>query len=274
MERSKTSLIFHKNLGALFLLLLTSCSSLLYHPDKSLYLPHQKSGQTAHEIEFKTSDNVSLSAWFFPTKSNPPKGTVTLFHGNGQNISSHYLSVLWLVPQGYQIFVFDYRGYGKSQGSPSPKGTYLDGLAALDKAWDLHQTNKALGKPFVVIGQSLGGTIALRSIQDFTNKDEVTHLVLDSTFLSYVEIARDKMLSSFITWPLSIFAGLLFSDEFAATESLKTFKNSVLVIHDKNDDVIPFAFGKEIYEKAKEPKYLWALENVGHIGSFNTETPS
>jgi len=95
--------------------------------------------------------------WYFPSQlSTTPKATIIQFHGNAQNFSAHYLSLAWLTKQEFNLFTFSYRGYGNSEGRPDQKGTYLDGLAALNQGWELHKKSGA--KKFIVYGQSLGGS--------------------------------------------------------------------------------------------------------------------
>jgi hypothetical protein len=181
-------------------------------------------------------------------------------------MSSHYLSLAWLVEQGYQLVAFDYRGYGKSEGDPSQKGTYFDALAALNLAWKFHQENHA--QHFIVFGQSLGGAIAARALQDFPQKDHVDLLVLDSTFTSYKSVARRKMASFWLTWPLSPLASLLVSDEYNAEDALKTNRSPVLIIHDKEDPVLPFSCAEDSYKLVTAKKDFWVLDQGAHIGAF------
>ena len=261
----------------LFLLLvsLTSCSGLFYHPDHFLYYPPKQFGLIFEEIGFKAKDGQQLYGWFFPAQEKAvkvkAKGTLVQFHGNAENLSSHYASLVWLVSQGYNLFTFSYRGYGKSEGEPNQKGTYLDGLAALQKAWELNE--KAKGQKFVVYGQSLGGAIAMRSVADFSQKDQVCLVVLDSTFLSYKKVAQRLLAHHWMTWLFSPLAQLLVSDEYSPDEALKENKIPLLVIHDRKDPVVSFANGEDLFEAAKSKKIFWPLEMGRHIGVFSSDHP-
>jgi hypothetical protein len=248
---------------------IASCSSLFYYPSHTLYYPPKRLGYEAKQVSFQAQDGTTLYAWLFktPEGSTPPRGTVIQFHGNAENMSSHYLSLAWLVEQGYQLVAFDYRGYGKSEGDPSQKGTYLDALAALNLAWKFHQENHA--QHFIVFGQSLGGAIATRALQDFPQKEKVDLLVLDSTFTSYKSVARRKLASFWLTWPISPIGGLLVSDDFNAEKALQENKSQVLIIHDKEDPVLPFSCAEESYKLATAKKDFWVLDQGAHIGAFS-----
>src|SRR5690348_6616855 len=107
-------------LGVLLLLLaLPSCGRYFYFPDHAFYYPPDKNGYDPDDIWFKSGDGNDLHGWFFYATTKPAKGTIVQFHGNSQNISSHYASLVWLTRQGYNLFTFDYRGYGDSPGEPN-----------------------------------------------------------------------------------------------------------------------------------------------------------
>ena len=144
-----------------FFILFTSCSHLLYQPDRILYLDPKSLNLAPKEIFLESEPGVRLFAWYFETRQPNSKGTIIRFHGNAQNMSSHYLSLTWLIEKGYNLFTFDYRGYGRSEGEPDQEGTYKDALAALNLAWELHK--KQSGEKFIVYGQSLDGRRAMSS---------------------------------------------------------------------------------------------------------------
>lgn len=254
------------------LLCLFSCSGVFYQPDRNLHYPPEQFQLNPQNIQFLSGDGTHLTGWFFVTKQNPPKGTLIQFHGNAENISSHYLSLIWMIQSGYNLFVFDYRGYGRSEGNPTQEGTYLDALAALNEGWRLHQlSHKSPQKQFIVYGQSLGGAIAMRALTDFDKKDKVDLVVMDSTFLSYRAIARKKLTEHWYTWPLSPLATLLVSDDYSAEKALTDNKIPLLVIHDKMDPVVPFSCGQEIFDNATSEKHFWILNNGKHISFFSPE---
>lgn len=258
---------------------ITGCTSVFYQPDRFLYSDPSKQGIQKQDVIFHSKDGTRLLAWYFPP---PPQmretGTIVQFHGNAENISTHSLTLAWLAQQGYGVFSFDYRGYGASQGDPTPEGVYQDSLAALDEAWKKYSTSPIARtgkkrKKLIVIGQSLGGAIALRALQDWTHKDQVDLLILDSTFLSYKTVARRKLASHWVTWLFSPLGYLLVSDKYSPKEQIGKNTIPLLVIHDQRDPVIPFDLGEEIYELAGGKKEFWKLDQGRHIGVFSEDNP-
>ncbi len=250
---------------------LNGCSSVFYQPDRYQHYPPEKFGYAHEEFFLTTADNVKLLAWFFPATAKTPKGTIVQFHGNAENMSSHYLSLKWITERGYNLFAFDYRGYGRSEGEPSQRGTYLDAITALAKAYELNR--KTPGARFVVYGQSLGGVIAMRALADFSKERSVQYLVLDSTFLSYKRVARRVLSGNPFTWLFSPLAYVLISDEYGAEDALRSNRIPLLVIHDTKDEAVSFANGEEIFELASQPKTFWRLEHGGHVQVFREDAP-
>src|ERR1051325_11044653 len=148
---------------ALALACLTGCvQGAFYHPDRVLYDTPARLGLKYEQVTFASQDGTRLVGWFIPARgyADPKraKGTVVHFHGNAQNLSAHWQFVDWLPQRGFNLFVFDYRGYGASQGSPEPKGVFEDSLAALDYVRARPDVDP---ERLLALGQSLGGTNAI-----------------------------------------------------------------------------------------------------------------
>ena len=254
-----------------FFLLCSSCTGVFYQPDRFMHYPPEKFGFKKTEMSFKSKDGTKLIGWVFEPTTAPVKGTIVQFHGNGENLSSHYLFLVWLTRYGYRLFTFDYRGYGGSEGKATADGVYEDSLAALAEGWKLHGEGTRKGEKFIVVGQSLGGTIALRALQDFASRPQMSNLELDSSFLSYHAMARKKLQGSWITWLFSPLGSVLVSDKYSAEDSLAAQKGKLLVIHDRRDEVVPFEFGQEIFDRATCPKDFWILDQGRHIGVFSED---
>ncbi len=245
-----------------------SCTHLFFQPDHFLYAPPEKLNLTYENILFDSKDGTRLHSWFLhsPIKEGR-EGLVVLFHGNAQNLSSHYLSVSWLVQYGYDVWVWDYRGYGLSQGEANSRGVYEDAQAALGYVEKLY--SKKDYKNLILVGQSLGGNILTRALSEYPYQDKVDLLVLDSTFLSYQEMAKNRLKSVWFLWPFNFLSSLLISDEYSAKGHIKKIKIPTLVIHGKKDPVVPFIFGEEIYRELEvNPKDFWAREEGKHIDTL------
>lgn len=258
-------------LFSLIALLTTSCTQVFYQPTSQLYSDPAQLGLEFENIYLTTDDGVRLHGWFFPSKKTAAhpssKGLILFFHGNAQNITSHYANLFWIVEQGWDFFIFDYRGYGLSESTASQQGVHQDALAALKLS---HQWVEDKSYPkFIVYGQSLGGTIAARALQDDPLIDRVDLIVFDSTFPSYRKIARHKLKQAWMLSFLRPLTPLLISDEYSPESFYPQIKNPVLVIHGERDNIVEYQFGKEIYEMlTTEKKWFWSLKEGQHIDVF------
>jgi uncharacterized protein len=252
----------------LLLLLFVSCSNLFYQPTKRHFLDPKQLNLVYDEVNFKSLNGTDLHGWFFKAKTKKVKGTIIQFHGNAQNISTHFYSLVWLIDEGYNLFTFDYEGYGKSQGEASQSKVNQDALAALQKGMSLSEVH---GKGKVVVyGQSLGGAVLLRSLADYPEASKVDVLVVDSTFYSYKATAFHALTSRWFLVPFSPLAYVLVSDAYAPEPILKKIHTPILVIVGQKDPVIPQKFGKKIFKKVgSSKKWLWKLPEGQHIDAFH-----
>jgi fermentation-respiration switch protein FrsA (DUF1100 family) len=252
----------------LFAALGQSCSHVFYQPSPKHFVDPAQFKLKYEDIYFRAKDGTRLHGWFFRTTAAKPKGTIVQFHGNAQNISTHFFSLMWLIQEGYNLFTFDYRGYAKSEGEPSQAGIYQDALAAFDEAWKHHEQNG--GGKFVIYGQSTGGAISLRAIPDWKQSEKISLVVMDSAFSSYQDIAFDKLRSQWFLWPISPLAYVLVSDGYAADKVFKKVTRPVLVIVGMKDYVVPPKFGKKIFKEIKsDKKWLWKLPKGSHIDAYH-----
>lgn len=252
-------------IGLLFLFTAQGCSSFFYYPTRQLYYDPQRFGLKPEEVQFSSANGSSLFGWYFKnTRKLPPKAVVVFYHGNAENLSTHYLNLIWLLDHPYDFFIFDYQGYGRSEGSPSPERTVQDGEAALRL---IHKRNPNL--PIVVFGQSLGGAIALRNAIDLKPEIPLRLVVVDSTFPSYRSMARKALSRNFLTWPIQWLGWLLVTDSHAPKGEIhKISPSPLLVIHGTNDKVVEFEFGERIFAEAAEPKEFWTVPQGHHTDVF------
>ena len=236
---------------------------LFYHPDQvEAAPPDHLADNHMQDIFFHTADGVRLHGRLY-TSAATARGTIVQFHGNAGNLTHHVTALAWLVEHGYNLFSFDYRGYGRSQATPSPAGLYQDALAALQETERLHRTYASTGL-LLVIGQSLGGAVALKALQDFTATLPLDLLVLDSTFASYRNVAIRSTAASFPGILLTPLAWLLVSDAYAA--DLQRNRHRLLILHARHDQVVPFHCGERIYKQATSThKDFWPHDSNTHI---------
>ncbi|MES2964142.1 MAG: alpha/beta hydrolase [Bdellovibrionota bacterium] len=240
---------------------LTGCSSFLYYPTREEHVDRKKMPLQPEDMTITSGDGTKLHAWRFKSALKKPSPCVLVhFHGNAQNLSTHFYSFYTAPSQGYDYVIFDYRGYGSSEGKPFPRGTVEDGHAALRFVRDMYP-----GRPLVVVGQSLGGAVALRTVIDMKNEVPVKLVVVDSTFSSYRSVARKAMSRSWITWLLQPIAWLSMSDRYAPKGRLKEIAPiPLVVIHGDQDRGVEHELGREVFEEASEPKEFWHIPGGGH----------
>ena len=244
---------------------ITGCANgLFYHPDDRLY---RVPNDPYQEVAFKSEDGTRLTGWFVPAVG-PPQGTVIHFHGNAANISNHYGFVGWLPKAGFNVFTFDYRGYGDSDGSPSRQGIFEDSVAALRYVSERDDVDPTR---LIALGQSLGGANAVTAAAA-TPDVVLKGMVVDSSFYSYRSIARDKIglipILGWFKWPLSFVTATNGHSPGHAIKNLSP--TPVLIIHGTHDRVIPYDHGRRLYESAGEPKEIWTVNEGHHTNALTT----
>ncbi len=247
------------------LLLLNGCSNLLYYPDdKSRFIDPKAAGYVPENVFFTDVAQRKLHGWWFPAQKTPAKATIIFFHGNAENLTSHFLQLAWVSAGNYNLFIFDYPGFGRSEGKPTPKSCLESGHAAVD--WV--NTHKVEDGPIIIYGQSMGGIIALRTAIDKKAEIDLRLVVADSTFDSFQRIARVKLSHHWLTWPMQPLSYILWSDRWVP-ESLESLSPvPVLVIHGEEDRTVEPIFGDMIFEKLAEPKVLWRIPEGKHTDVF------
>lgn len=240
--------------GSLYVIVLTGAylfqGNLLFIPGREMIATPESAGLSYRDHYFETTDGVKLHGWFIP--SGESDKYVQLSHGNAGNISGRVGLASVLHEAGFNVFMYDYRGYGKSEGNPSEQGLYKDAEAALD----FIKTNYgAENENIIQFGRSLGGAVA----SYVAANHKLGGLVIDSSFINMRSIIGDVY--PFIPTALSKF-------KFPVTDYLSDIKGiPVLILHSRDDDLIGFHHGKELYATASEPKEFVEL-NGGHNDSF------
>lgn len=222
-------------------------------------------GREPEEVWLNSQSGEKLMLWHFKPQGKV-KGRVLYFHGNAQNISTHAHYLYWLVEEGFELLTFDYSGYGFSTGEPSPEKTYLDGVSFL-------QYGLAKSKKNIVYGQSLGGIILMKSLEEIEHKDRVNMIILDSTFDSYEDIAADKLKSTYLTYLLFPLGHVLMSDRYAPGDKFWNYRAPLLSIHFDQDRIVPFKFGERIFQKYQGPKNFWIGSGDKHASIFYQKVP-
>jgi uncharacterized protein len=259
-------------LSIFFILLFNvACSSLFYHPTKNYYYDPKTVKNPPEIIKFLADDGTKLEGWYFSsTLKIKTKALIVHFHGNAQNISTHANYFYSTADLGYDYFIFDYRGFGHSEGEPTPKKLLLDGAAALDWA---RARAKERNLPIVLIGQSLGGAVLMKTLAVYDKTFVPDVLVIDSSFCNYRSAARRVLAKSWVTWLLQPVGWLIVDNSQAPQEDLPSLKaKNIMVIHGTADFVVDYALGEQVFSLLPEPKEFMTIPDGYHTDfMFNDE---
>jgi hypothetical protein len=246
---------------------LGGCSGLIFQPMRELVLTPDEIGLDYRDVHLEAEDGVRLHGWFLPAEP-PRRGSVLFLHGNAQNISTHIASVAWLPAEGFDVLLVDYRGYGLSGGSPSLAGLHLDFEAALEALLERPDTDP---DRVIVLGQSLGGALAITALAASARREQVRALIALGAFTSYRALAREKLADFWLTWPLQAPLGLAIDDRFRPVDAIGELRPlPVLIIHGEDDRVVPAHHAMALYRAAGPPKTLWIVPGAGHLEAFAT----
>jgi len=242
--------------AAIMVVLFVFQSRLVYYPHigREITTTPQAYGLGFESVEIHTEDGETLDAWWVPAADSrgPPRGTILFFHGNAGNISHRIDYLLMFNRLGYATLIVDYRGYGKSTGTPSEEGTYRDAFAAW--RW-LTQKRGLRPDDIVFVGESLGGAVA----GWLAVRHPPRALVLMSTFTSVPDLGAK--IYPFI--PVRLISRFSYDNR----AYVRQIKVPLLIVHSREDDIIPFAHGRKIFEAANEPKQFLEMHG-GHNDGF------
>ena len=221
-------------------------ADLYFYQDKYVYHPEIKwkatpdlEGLVYEDLKLRSSDGIELSAWYVPSKIS--KGTVLFFHGNARNISSEIEALQMFNRFGYNVLALDYRGFGKSAGHPDEEGTYRDAQAAWD--WLVSSKKESLER-IVICGRSLGSGIAA----DLASKNKPKALILEAAFTSLPEAGQGR----YPYFPVK----LLSKYHYDTLSKLKKIHCPILIVHSRDDELIPFRHAERLYEAVTGKKEI------------------
>jgi uncharacterized protein len=242
-------------LGLLYAALVFGEDRFIYFPERSLTTTPADAGIGHRDIHFDTEDGVRLHGWWVPGREH--ELTVLWFHGNAGNLSDR-VSLLELLHHdlGVGVFMFDYRGYGASEGRPTEAGLYADARAALNAT-----TAEADVRPeeIVLVGQSLGAAVAVELATD----QRVRGVVLEAAFTSIPDMARHHY--SFLpVWPL-------LRTDFDSESRIAEIDAPLLMLHGRHDEIVPIAMGRKVFVAAREPKEFNEVAGAGHNDVYLAE---
>lgn len=230
--------------------------ALVYHPMAEISLTPADAGWDYDDLTLAASDGVNINAWFVPAPD--ARGVVLFCHGNAGNIGHRLDSIRIFRDLGLSVLIFDYRGFGRSEGRPSEAGTYLDVRAA----WDFLVEEKGVEPGRIIIfGRSLGGAVAGYLAAQLGREKAPGALILESTFTSLPDMAARLYPFLPVRW--------LAKYSYNTLGRLGDIHAPVLVVHSPDDEIIPYAHGQALYAAAPEPKMFLEISG-GHNAGFLT----
>ncbi|MDR0933766.1 MAG: alpha/beta fold hydrolase [Burkholderiaceae bacterium] len=230
----------------------------IFYPDNIPGTTPERFGLDYENVYFSSEDGTRLNGWFLPAVNVNPKdakGTVIHMHSNSGNISSHWHFAGWLPDQGYNVFAFDYRGFGKSRGRAEPKGILEDAVAAIN--YVRSRTDIDPGKIFIY-GQSLGGTLAIAAAT--LNPEGIKAVVTEAAFYSYSLLADDRRPGEGY--------GYEQDDIYSAGPYVSKLPVPILIIHGDGDSITPYSQSERLFAEANEPKQLELIKYGRHMDAM------
>jgi fermentation-respiration switch protein FrsA (DUF1100 family) len=224
---------------------------LIYFPSRTIEQTPGDIGLEFEEVSLTAADGVKLAAWYVPAAQKDAR-TLVFCHGNAGNISHRLDKLAIFHGLGASVLIFDYRGYGASSGKPDEKGTYLDAAAAY--GWAIG-VKEVLPKDVIAYGESLGGSIAAH----LASGNECGGLILDSAFTSAADVGKWHYPWLPVRW--------MMGSKYDTTAAMGKVGCPVLVIHSRDDEIVPFDMGQELFRMAKEPKKFVEISG-GHNEGF------
>lgn len=220
--------------------------SQVYHPDRFVTATGAELGRPFEDIWFHASDGPKLNGWFYPAEPGSPRirWVMLVCHGNAGNIGHRLELCDALLSTGVNVFLFDYRGYGRSQGRPNEEGTYHDAQAAIQ--W--LQNRGFAGGNIIAFGESLGGGVA----SELAVREKIGGIVLQSTFTSIPDIGAEL----FPWLPVRALARI----RYETCRKLPRINAPVLIMHSRADDLIGFRHCQANFAAANQPKLLWEIQ--------------
>ena len=222
-------------------------NSLLYFPSRRIVETPDHAGLDYRELAFSTDDDERLRGWWIDSRASP-LGHLLLCHGNAGNVGDRVLHAALLTAVGFDVLLFDYRGYGRSSGRPNEEGTYRDARAAL--ACLLEQPGVDPTR-VLYLGESLGGAVAL----DLALDHPPAGLVLVSAFTGVRELGR-------LHYPFVPPA--LIPDAYPSLRRLSELRAPLLVLHGERDEIVPVSQGRALFDAAPASRRIHVFPGLGH----------
>ncbi len=218
-------------------------------PGRTLTMTPADVGMDYQDVSIETTDGVILHGWFIAGRSSQ---VLLFFHGNAGNISHRLDSIAQFQDLGLSVLIIDYRGYGQSAGRTTEMGIYRDA----DAAWRyLIDDRGIVASDIVIFGRSLGASVASR----LASENQPMALIVESSFTSIPDIAQDLYPWLPVRWLSRL--------SHATRDHVRNVRCPILIVHSRDDEIIPFHHGEAIFASANEPRTLLTIRG-GHNDAY------
>ncbi len=243
---------------ALFLIItLTSCTNLLFFPVKSYPITPDAAGIQYQDLFIKADDGMLLHGWKMLAEKDR-KGTILFFHGNGDNVSTQLPNTFWLAKEGYDLYVFDYREYGQSQGEVNLDTTIADMELMIGHVAEQLPVNEKL----IVIGHSLGGAMSIYVVAHSAYRDRIESLITVEAFSDYHDVTQEALSKSWLLWLFQWPLSFTIDNSYRPLDAIGLISPiPVAVIHSELDEMIAMYHAERLFDAANEPKSLILIDS-------------
>ena len=227
--------------------------NLLYHPSENNY-QNDKIQFNYDEIFIQVDDNIKLKSWII-NKNLKKFKTLVFFHGNAGDLSNRIYKINELNKLDINILLISWRGFSGNEGLPTEDNLYKDAQAAIK--W--LNSKEVKNNRIILYGESLGTGVAV----EIGKKNIFNSIILESPFTSMENTAK-------IYYPY-LPVKLLLKDKYDSISKIQKITTPILIMHGKKDDIVPFSMGKELFEKANNPKHSYFTSDDDHMMEFNDQ---
>ena len=227
--------------------------NLLYHPSENNY-QNDKIQFSYDEIFIKVDEKIKLKSWMI-NKNLKKFKTLVFFHGNAGELSNRIYKLNELNKLDINILLISWRGFSGNQGFPTEENLYKDAKAVIK--W--LNSKEVESNKIILYGESLGTGVVV----EIGKKNIFNSIILESPFTSMENAAK-------IYYPY-LPVKLLLKDKYNSISKIKKITTPILIMHGKKDDIVPFSMGKELFEKANNPKYSYFTSDDDHMMEFNDQ---
>jgi fermentation-respiration switch protein FrsA (DUF1100 family) len=218
-------------------------AKMIFYPSRAIEQTPAQHGWRFDDVWLTASDGTRINGWFLPS-DHEKRLTVLLFHGNAGNISHRFEKLAIFRELGANVFIVDYRGYGRSDGTPNEQGTYFDARAAYEY---LTKERKIDPRTIVVYGESLGSAVAV----DLASKVSVGGVVVEEAFTSIADVGQKMFPFLPVRW--------LVRNKYDTLDKIGHINTPLLILHSRNDEYFSLRHAERLLAAAHEPKQLVVL---------------